>query len=193
MGAFYLSAHFKSNDASPIVAAAKNAVPAAGGKAYIAKPVAGWINLYPSQELLDPETVRQVASESGVRHVVVFMVHDSDVLMYWYIRDGALADYFNSAPDYFGEASDEDMQAKGNPAAFADLLDAASQRTLASIVSTRMIGGEAPDDMPPLAEDSLDNLARLFGITGVMGCYEYLEDGESIEGAGTAEEMIAIG
>jgi hypothetical protein len=202
MGAFYFSVHFKTADAEAVRGAVQGVVCEAGGRALVARPVGGWVNVYPSAEMGDPGVVEQMAAASGVEHVVALLVHDNSVMMYWYLRGGELADHFNSAPDYFGETDEEAMGAVGDPAAFGAIVDETGRGRLAELIGVRMINGEfvgrdgevvAEEAGFVLEEERLEGLAGVLGIVGVVGCYEYLMDGEDVEGVGGKRGMVEVG
>jgi hypothetical protein len=192
MGGHYLSVHFKTEDTAIIRAAAEREAARSGAKFLIAQPAEGWIRVYPSVELLDPEPMERFAAEPKAVHTLAFMVHDSDILCYWYFRDGQLVDYYHSAPDYFGEATERDLAAVGNAEAFGDLLTPAKREAFAAVIRPRMIDGEFVDEdeeEPVFEEERLTELAELLGITGAMGSYDSLKDGEPTDAGATAEEM----
>jgi len=195
MGSFFASIHCKTRDADAVCAAAKKAVRAFGGKMLIASSSGGWVNAYPSGDPELPEIAGRIGREARIKHIIAFMVHDSDVLTYWYFRDGKLADHFISCPDYFGEASDEDMAAAGKPEVFTELLDKTARARLRKLVASRMIDGEETGDSPQFdfEDERLVRLAKLFGITGALGSYEYLKEGEEVEGVGSVKGMVEVG
>jgi hypothetical protein len=188
--------HLKTQDLQGVRVAAEQAMVQAGGSMLIAPASGGWVSTYPSGEATEPEIARQVGAAAGIEHVIVFDIHDSDVLRYWYYRNGSIADSFNSCPDYFGEASDEDMAATGNPDAFTGLLDDRLRAIWGRVIAARMIGGEEVGDGDPLSdfeEERLAKLAELLGINGALGSYVNLMDGEDLENGLSADDMLEVG
>lgn len=173
MGANYLSIQFRDADDARIAAALKSELAQYNMSAFVCKALDGWTTVFPTIEILDVDAFASIAKASGVKHVLLISLFDSDVFCYWYARDGAIVDYFNSAPDYFGEASDEDMEAKGDPAQFAGLLDHPSIGKLKTLVSARMIDGEAVGgEVPDFEDDRHQEFLDILGIRTPAGHFE---------------------
>lgn len=134
MGSFHFPMHFRSDDANAVRRSAAKII--RRGRARISRPVAGWVSAFPSAEAQDARLAARIAVAARVEHAIVFSLHDGDVLRYWYIHDGELADYFNSCPDYFGKATKVDLAATGNPGAFNGLLGKPAQTRLPSWLPT---------------------------------------------------------
>ncbi|MCB9844667.1 MAG: hypothetical protein H6811_01590 [Phycisphaeraceae bacterium] len=174
--------------------AAEGAVQRTAGRVLIAPLAEGWISAYPTEELVEPKWTGWIAEAADVQDAILFTVHDSDVLCYWYFREGKLADQFNSCPDYYGEAEEEELAAIGNPNSFSGLLDAMQRERLRELLNSRMVDGEYTGDGPEfdVEDDRLAEIAQLLGIPGALGSYDYLMAGESIEGGLPREEMIEV-
>jgi len=193
MGSFYSSIHVQSTDHEGFIAAATRLATRAQSAFYIAAPKGGWIALYPPINLAPDRLARDLAKDMGTTHAIAFSLHDSDVLQYWYFKNGRLADSFNSMPDYFGKAKKADMNAVGNPAAFANLLNAPARKRWAQLIQGRMINGKEIGTLPDNEDDRLSELGSLLGIHGVLGAFEYLEKGEPLPDGRKAKNMTLVG
>ncbi len=194
MGWFCASMQFKTEDREAVLGAARSYVAEHVGGAFVAPVVDGWVSVYLNEEALAAEFWEGVAQGAGVEHSLLFDLHDSSVLRYWYMRAGEVVEYFNSCPDYFGEAEEEDLEAEGDPSVFDDLLDAEGRARLGEIVRPRMIDGEdVGGEVPVFEEERLAAIAALFGIRGVMGSFDYLRDGEAVEDGVGADAMELVG
>src|SRR5438874_2591578 len=107
MGAFFTNYQLRTEDSSAVANAVK---PLASPRAYVSPPKNGWVTVYEEKsDEQDDAVLRKIAmalSRSLKTAVFAFLVHDSDVLMYWLYNNGQIVDEFNSAPDYFGEKVD---------------------------------------------------------------------------------------
>jgi hypothetical protein len=180
MGTNFLSLHLKAADRAQVLSAVEASAEQVGGAAFVSHHRSGWIVAYPSMELLSADVLGQIAVESGASDLVAMSLYDGDVLCYWYFRDGELADSFVSSPDYFGEATDEDMAARGNAEAFAPILDAAGVKKLAKLIKARMINGESVGgEVPTFEDDRFVQIADVLGLQQAAGFYDSLTDEES--------------
>ncbi len=137
----------------------------------------GWISLYPAGIGQDGDALHALAvrlSASLRQAVIAFLVHDSDIFIYWLARNGELLDHYNSAPGYFG---DEIVGPEGGDAAL--LLEFCLPTTTEEQI--KAILAEDIDDPDPLyvfAEDRMSDLAEQLGIGASFAnsSYEYSED-----------------
>ncbi len=156
----------------------------ATSSAYVSQPKNGWITVYDEEaDSQDNEVICGIAeglSRAVNTDVFGFLVHDSDIAAYWLFTSGKLADQFNSAPDYFGDVSDEERDAtRGDTDA---LLALCVPGTTAEMVDA-VIHPEA--EFPAMADEILFFLAGLLGIeeNRIGLSFEYFEDdGEGILG-----------
>lgn len=161
---------------------------------FVTDATKGWVHAYPSISEWNPDLVRSIANAAKVDQAIAFMLHDSDVLSYWYFDGGELADTYNSCPDYYGKASKADMAAVGDAEAFRKLLpEKAARNNFAKVISGRLINGEWTAPGPDFEDDRLAKLASLLSIDGVMGFYDYIKEGDEVEGVGTASNMHEVG
>lgn len=194
MGSFFQSLHIRSDDADAVEAAAHRVARKEGLKMLVAPARKGWVNVYPPTDNWLPRIAAALAKACKAEHAILFAVHDSDVLQYWYYRRGTLKDRFVSCPDYFGKASKGDMDAVGDAEAFAELLpDRKARARLKRIISGRLINGEYLGEVPDFEDDRLAAIAKVFGIDGALGSYEMLKAGESVKGVGKLRGMKEVG
>src|ERR1051325_3964302 len=113
MGSFLTNLQVRSESTASVREAL---LPLVKGRAYISPPKNGWVTVYDeasdSQHDALLSRIAAVLSRSLHTAVFAFLVHDSDVAMYWLYQNGALADEFNSAPDYFDEEVSEQVRAR---------------------------------------------------------------------------------
>ena len=179
MGTTWFSVHLKGVDSVRVRAAIDAATKECGGAAYVAPPRNGWVVVYPSMELLSTDAIAMLADDCGASDAVALSLYDSDVLCCWLIRGGELVDSFNSCPDYFGEANEQDMAAKGDASAYEGLLDAAGVRKLAKLFKVRMINGEAVGgELPDFEDERFEQIASVLGLAGANGFYDSIADGD---------------
>jgi hypothetical protein len=75
-------------------------------------PRDGWATLY--EELASEQNDTRIQSLTADLSkdlqvpAIAFMVHDSDIACYWLFENGRLLDQFNSCPDYFDDAMDDE-------------------------------------------------------------------------------------
>src|SRR6188508_270909 len=81
-------------------------------RAYISPAKNGWVTVYEEEsDTQDDKVIRRIAmglSRELSCGVFAFLVHDSDVLLYWLYRNGQIEDEFNSSPEYFGDRVDDE-------------------------------------------------------------------------------------
>jgi hypothetical protein len=103
VGTFFTNYQVHTQDIEACIKAATTIVKS---RALVTQPESGWISIYDeTSELQDSAELQRVASELSEKlatEVFAFLVHDSDVFVYWFYRKGKLVDQFNSNPNYFG-------------------------------------------------------------------------------------------
>ena len=111
--------------------------------------------------------------------VMGFLVHDSDIAIYWLYRNGKLMDEFNSAPDYFGEEVDDKTRES-----VSGKVDVLLPMCVAGTTRAQLEEVLHPLDGPPtMAEDMVMELAKLLGIDESrisLGFKYFNEEGEDI-------------
>jgi hypothetical protein len=178
MGAFFTNLQVR-NAATKAVRAALPKL--SKSRAYVSPVGQGWITVYiESTEDQNQDTLSDIAgklSEALKTDVLAFMVHDSSVAFYWLYRDGALADEFNSAPDYFGESVDEETKARlgGKTDSLLPLCPPGAAREQLDAIL------HPPDGHPVFAEEIVTDLAKLLGIDearATLGFKHFSDEGE---------------
>jgi hypothetical protein len=174
VGAFFTNYQVRSNSASEVK---KALAPLAKSRAYVSPAKNGWVTVYDEesdsqdQELL-PRTAAAL-SKSLQTSVFAFLVHDSDVAVYWLYQNGVLADEFNSAPDYFGEEPSEQTRARvrGDAHKLLPLCVAGTSRADIEAVI------HPEDGLPLMAEELFADLGKLLGIDDARIClgFNYFE------------------
>src|ERR1041385_4018426 len=118
MGSFLTTLQVRSESTASVREAL---LPLVKGRAYISPPKNGWVTVYDeasdSQHDALLSRIAAVLSRSLHTAVFAFLVHDSDVAMYWLYQNGKLADKFHSAPEYFGDKVTDTarVRMRGNP------------------------------------------------------------------------------
>jgi hypothetical protein len=116
MGSFITNLHVRDADRIAIIEALRSigVVPA-----YVrGSPETRWTSIFPEAGDQDDTALPKMAHAlSGAlkRPVIAFIVHDSDVLLYWLCDEGKELDRYNSAPGYFTDQ--ETPPDGGNPEA----------------------------------------------------------------------------
>src|SRR5215510_10381380 len=114
MGAFVTNLHVRDADRNAVIAALRSldVVPA-----YVrGSPDNTWTSIFPEAADQDEAALSEMArSLSKVlnREVIAFIVHDSDIFLYWLCANGSELDRYNSAPGYF--TGQETPPEGGNP------------------------------------------------------------------------------
>jgi hypothetical protein len=102
MGTFITNLHVRERNADNVVQAVQSlgATPA-----FTTESGPMWISVYPkpteSQERHLLAGIGSRLSSTLHRPVLAFLVHDSDVFLYWLFDDGQELDHYDSAPGYF--------------------------------------------------------------------------------------------
>jgi len=174
MGAFFTNYQVRSESTSRVRDIVGSVAQA---RAYISPPSNGWVTVYDERsDDQDDAIIQELAGElSGTLKttVLAFLVHDSDVAMYWLYRDGALVDEFNSNPHYFEDQGEEaGERLRGDTQA---LLPSCVPGTTAAQLEAILHPAEGRSLM---AEDLLADLAPLLGIdpARISIGFRYFED-----------------
>jgi hypothetical protein len=166
MGGFYGSIHFRTTDRDAILLLAGDLARERDGKMWCGPALDGWVSIYPSGSGQDPTLAEQAAARFA-GEIFYVAVHDDDVFLYRYFREGALVDAYWSRPGYFGEESRGEQEKEvGAPDKFAHLIaDVARVRRLL-------------DEDASFEVERLIAFAELLGIPNAATSYEYLEQEE---------------
>jgi hypothetical protein len=169
MGSFFTNLHIR-NAATKAVCTALQKL---DGRAYVSPPSGGWVTVYP--ECTEPQNdgpMREIASglsRTFKTDVLGFLVHDSDIAMYWLYRNGDLIDEFNSAPDYFSTKIEEptDTPLGGDVEAFLSLCKTGTTRAQLEQVL------HPTDGFPVMADEIVTELAKLLGINETRASFGF--------------------
>jgi hypothetical protein len=161
MGAFYTNYQVRSDSTADVV---KALGPLVRSRAYVSPTKNGWVTVY--DEASDDQSdviLREIAmglSETLNTAVFAFVVHDSDVFLYWLFQSGRLIDELDSDPEYFGNKVNEATRARlrGNTAA---LLPLCRPGTTAAEIDAVLHDPDAPSG---IADELLADLAELLGM-----------------------------
>ncbi|MGJ4950306.1 hypothetical protein [Bradyrhizobium sp. HKCCYLS20291] len=104
MGSFITNLHVRDAEPAAVIDALRSlaVVPAYVRRA----PGDRWTSIYPEAAFQDEVGLSELGhalSAALQRPVIAFIVHDSDILLYFLIDRGKLLDSYNSAPGYFTE------------------------------------------------------------------------------------------
>jgi hypothetical protein len=114
MGTFVTNLHVRDADRNAVIEALRSldVVPA-----YVRdSPENTWISIFPEAADQDEAALSEIArslSKALSRPVIAFLVHDSDIFLYWLYNGGKELDRYNSAPGFF--AGTETPPEGGNP------------------------------------------------------------------------------
>src|ERR1700739_2798895 len=103
MGTSFTNCQVRSTAANAVATAL---APLLKSRAYISRASGGWVTVYDeATESQDSKLLIKLAKElsKALRtEVFGFLVHDSDIAVYYRVQNGELVDEFDSCPDYFG-------------------------------------------------------------------------------------------
>lgn len=180
MGAFFTNLHVRNASTAAICAALPKLTKAG---AYVSPQANDWVTIY--SEATEDQSEESLCGLAGglskmfKTDVFAFLVHDSDIAMYWLYRCGERVDEFNSCPDAFGETVDDETQARvrGNTDAILPLCIAGTTRAQLDEVL------HPAEGYPTFAEEVVTELAKLLGIDdarATLGFKYFEQDGPDI-------------
>src|SRR5215469_2566751 len=160
MGAFFTNYQVRGKSASDV---SKAIEPLVETRAYVSTAKGGWVTVYDeASDQQDDEILKRIASELSKKlgtAVFAFLVHDSDIAIYWLYENGVLIDEFNSAPDYYKKASDKVRQCvRGDSDKLLPLCVAGTSHAQVEEVIHPASG------FPTMAEDIFGSLSQLLAI-----------------------------
>lgn len=180
MGAFLTNYQVRTKSASAVK---KTIATLVQSRAYVSPEKNGWVTVYDeSSDEQNEATLNRIAgglSKALDAAVFGFLVHDSDIAVYWFYQGGVIKDEFNSAPNYFDEKTNDATRTRlrGNPDILLPLCIAGTVRSQIEEVI------HPADGFPVLAENILVDLAKLLGIDESrisLGFNYFDEEGEEI-------------
>jgi len=174
MGAFYGSIQVRSEDRDAVKAAVESVAQESKRKFLLGPPLNGWIAVYPDDSGQDEACAAALAKRLNTI-LLQLIVHDDDVLIYNYFRNGELLNEYSSRPDYFEDVSAANRERlRPKPEVFRDLVN--SPEKLAKI--SRLLGATEEAVEFAVEQDRMEELASLLGIQNTLTSYEYLTAGE---------------
>jgi hypothetical protein len=104
--------HLRTADSAAVFVAVEQLITR---RAYVSPADNGWVTVYEElSDSQDPAVLDQLAHDLSLNlHVplLVFLVQDSNLFVYYlFDEEGCLLDEYNSAPDYFGQTTEEARQ-----------------------------------------------------------------------------------
>ncbi len=175
MGAFFGSIHVRTGDAGRVRAVLEEVARRTDAKFLMGPEMNGWISVFQSEDQSDRASSN--LAKLLPDDIFQFMVHDDDIFMYWFYRNSALVDRYNSCPDYFegmngAEVSEEEKeQCKGRPELFQDLLAAPD-----SLARVKKLLGASQEDYV-FENQRMAEFVELLGLSNALSSYDYLQDG----------------
>lgn len=122
MGAFLDSIHVRIEEVGTVQKVLEEIAIKKDLKFLLGPAIKGWVSILPGEAGPDASISDEIAKRMAC-DVFHLAVHDDDVFYYFFYRDGKLVDQYNSCPDYFEAASDEELgKSEGHPELLQDLL-----------------------------------------------------------------------
>lgn len=173
MGAFFNSIHVKSEDSDLVQKALERIAKEQDCKFLLNPTINGWVSIYPS-EIGREEPISADIAMLIPNDIFHLMVHDDDVFFYYFYRNGRLIDRYNSNPDYFEAADDEELkESSGRPELFQDLLPNA--KALDKI--KKLLAA----DRFTFESERMAKFVEALGFSNALTSYEYLQEWEHDE------------
>lgn len=192
MGAFFTNYQVRGKSTAE---ACKALTPLVETHAYVSPEKGGWVTVYDeASDDQNEEILKHIAAELSKKlqtSVFAFLVHDSDIAMYWLFQNGTLIDEFNSAPDYFEKAGEKaKSRVRGIAEALLPLCIAGT-----SLAQVEEVIHPA-DGFAAFAEEIFYDLAKLLGIDDArmsLGFRYFDEEGEELLGDASEFEPVGKG
>ncbi len=171
MGAWYESILVRTNEPDT-TRRILHGLATEGNRRFLVSPAFdGWISIFPNNYGTNGEVATAIAQQlrSDVFH---FMVSDDDAFIYYFHRGGALIDQYNSCPDYFEEASDDQRnECVGRPHLFRDLFK--TEQVFKEF--TFLLKAE---EGYAFEQERMSKALELLGLSNALSSYDYLQEGE---------------
>ncbi len=170
MGGFYGSVQVRTEERPKVLAAADAVAKALNIRCLIGPNLDGWVGVYPEGSGQDRTIGESIAKDVG-GEVLHILVHDDDVMAYWFWLNGDLVDSYWSSPGYFNKL-DARVQERmaGDPLAFGAIVEGKSQEFL------DILKREHHDYT--MEATRLQRFMELLKIRNGVTSYEYLKAGE---------------
>jgi tetratricopeptide (TPR) repeat protein len=178
MGAFFDSIHVRTENSGSVQKALEQIAKEADCKFLLGPALNGWTSIFPSDSGKDDEICAKIAKliPNDVFHLIV---HDDDIFIYCFYRNGQLIDEYNSWPDSFEEVSETEKQkCQGRPELFQDLLQ--NPKSLGKLKTLLNA------DKFTFESERMTQFVKLLGLSNALSSYDYLQsedwDEDEIEG-----------
>ena len=173
MGAFFGSIHIRTENSDVVQKALNDLAKETDCRFLLDPALNSWISVFPNDggqsDRISVEISKRLPND--IFHLIV---HDDDIFCYFFYRDGRLIDQYNSCPDYFEEASDEEkQQCQGRPELFQDLLP-----TPESLGKLKALLVADNKNEFIFEHERMAQFAELLGLPNALSSYEYLQAGE---------------
>ena len=178
MGAFFESIHVRTENADMVQKTLQQVAKVADYKFLLGPALNGWISVFPNDGGQSDRISLEIAKHlpNDIFHLVV---HDDDIFFYYFYRAGRLVDQYNSDPDSFEEASEEEKQkCRGRPELFQELL--CQPKSLGKLKSLLTA------DKYTFESERMAQFVKLLGLSNALSSYDYLQsedrDEDEIQG-----------
>src|ERR1700733_10454714 len=174
MGAFFDSIHVRSENPAAVQKALDKVAKEADCKFLLGPVFNGWMSVFSSDSGLNDKFCAKIAGfvPDDIFHLIV---HDDDIFIYCFYRDGQLVDKYNSNPNYPDEDSEEEKQEyQGHPELFQDLLR--QPKSLARLKT--LLAADTEREKFVFESERMAKFVELFGLSNALSSYEYLQSGE---------------
>ena len=175
MGTFYGSILVRTENSNEVQKALDEVAQANGCKFLLGPPINGWVSAFPEKSGQNEKTSVEIAKRlpNDVFHLIV---HDDDIFVYFFFRNGQLVDQYDSCPDYFKKVSAEEIkQWQGHPELFQDLL---VKPDLLSKLKTLLATNHKKFTFE---QERMAQFVELLGFSNALSSYEYLQSGDRHE------------
>jgi tetratricopeptide (TPR) repeat protein len=173
MGAFFDSILVRCEDSGTVQKALEQITKEEDLKFLMAPALNGWIAVFPS-EIGRVEPISTNIAALVPCDIFHLMLHDDDVFFYWFYRNGRLIDRYNSNPDYFEAATDDELkETMGRPEFFQDLLPEAKILSKLKKLLTA--------DRFTFESERMSHFVKLLGFSNALTSYDYLQGGDHDE------------
>src|SRR6266403_4172323 len=98
MGAFYGSILVRTEDSEAVQRVLSQVAKESDSRFLVGPALNGWVSIFPNNSGQSDEISAQIAKliPNDIFHLIV---HDDDIFGYYFYRNGALSDQYNSCPD----------------------------------------------------------------------------------------------
>ena len=177
MGASFDSIHIRTENSDLVRKALDQVAKGSDCKFLMGPAINGWTSVFPSDSGQNDEICARIAGliPDDIFHLIV---HDDDIFIYCFYRDGELVDQYNSNPNYPDEADEEENQeCQGHPELFKHLLPQPK-----SLTKLKTFLAADPGRKKFLFEsERMAQFVELLGLSNALASYDYLRAGDQDE------------